>query len=267
MRHNTTRRCVLTLGLLSALGGLARGDGEPVRVRVLSYNIHHGRGADDRVDLERIAEVIRALEPDIVALQEVDRGVERSGRLDEPAELARLTGMTSLFERNIPYQGGDYGNALLTRLPVIAHRNVPLPSFTDNEQRGVLVVDLMAPDGRTNLRVFATHLDYHRPDEERLASARTIHEIVTEAPERPSILLGDLNALPDSRVLEAFESTWTRANADPLPTFPASEPSRQIDYILQRPAERWRVVEVFVPDAPDASDHRPIFATLELLGD
>ncbi len=237
---------------------------EPVRVRVLSYNIHHGEGTDGRLDLERIAEVIRSAEPDVVALQEVDRGVARTGGLDEPTILARLTGMTALFERNIPYQGGEYGNAVLSRLPVRGHRNVFLPALTEGEQRGVLVVDLTAPDGRAPLRVLATHLDFHPPDDERMASAELINKLVTEeAPDRPTILMGDLNSLPDSRVLAAFDTNWVRANPEPVPTFPAARPTRQIDYVLVRPVEGWRNVEVRVLDAPVASDHRPILAVLE----
>ncbi|RUL88653.1 endonuclease/exonuclease/phosphatase family protein [Tautonia sociabilis] len=251
--------------LLAAAVAVPASADEPVRIRVLSYNIHHGRGTDDVVDLDRIARVINDERPDVIALQEVDRGVERSGRIDEPAELARLTGTRAVFERNISYQGGDYGNALLTRLPIEASRNVPLPSSYEGEQRGCLVVDLEAPGGQGSIRVLATHLDYRPPDEERLASAARIAEIAAEHPDRPTILMGDLNARPDSAVLLRFDEDWTRANAEPMPTFPAVEPTRQIDYILVRPEARWRVVEIRVLEEEVASDHRPIFAELELI--
>lgn len=265
MSHATTRSVFLAVLAIAAVAGFARADGDPVRVRVLCYNIHHGRGDDDRVDLERIARVIRSVEPDVVALQEVDRGVERSGRLDEPAELGRLTGMTPLFERNIPHQGGEYGNAVLTRLPIQGHRNVPLPALTDNEQRGVLVVDLALGDAEAPLRILATHLDHHPDDAERIASAALINELASDLVDRPSILMGDLNAVPDSRVLERLGQIWARANAEPLPTYPASTPKRQIDYILTAPMGHWRTVEVRVLDEPVASDHLPIFAVLELV--
>lgn len=256
----------ITAILFFALSTCAEAD-EPVRLRVLSYNIHHGRGMDDVVDLNRIAEVINEVRPDVVALQEVDRGVERSGRIDEPAELARLTGTEAIFERNIPYQGGDYGNAMLTRLPIVDRRNVHLPSFYKDEQRGCLVVDLTAPGHAGTIRVFATHLDYRPPDGERLASASLIETLAAEENDRPMILMGDLNAQPDSAVLQKFDETWTRTNTEPMPTFPVAEPTRQIDYILVRPSNRWRVVEVRVLDEKVASDHRPIFAVLELIDD
>lgn len=240
---------------------------EPVRLRVLSYNIHHGRGTDDVVDLGRIARVINEVRPDVVALQEVDRGVERSGRIDEPAELARLTGTEAVFERNIAHQGGDYGNALLSKLPILDSRNVPLPSHYEGEQRGCLVVDLDGPGDAGPIRIFATHLDYRRDDGERLDSAALIAGLASEEADRPTVLMGDLNALPDSAVLRRFDESWTRANPEPMPTFPVADPTRQIDYILLRPEGRWRTVEVRVLDESVASDHRPIFAVLELVGE
>ncbi|MEW4570648.1 endonuclease/exonuclease/phosphatase family protein [Tautonia sp. JC769] len=242
-------------------------DAEPVRLRVLSYNIHHARGLDDEVDLERIARVINEVEPDVVALQEVDRNVARSGSVDQPAELARLTGTEAVFERNIPLQGGEYGNALLTRLPILGRRNVHLPSFYEGEQRGCLVVDVQGPGDLGPIRVLATHFDYRGPNDERLASADLIAEVAAEHPDRPTILMGDLNALPDSPTLERLDATWTRTNDDPLPTFPSEGPTRQIDYILVRPAGRWRVAEIRVLEEPVASDHSPIFAVLEWVGD
>ena len=239
---------------------------EPVRLRVLSYNIHHGEGTDGKLDLERIAGVIRSVSPDVVALQEVDRDTARTGRIDQPAELARLTEMKAIFERNIPYQGGEYGNAVLTRLRTKEHKNHLLPSHHQGEQRGALAVELqVGPENQTVLFI-ATHFDYRPPEGERLASAKLVNELARRRPELPTILAGDLNALPDSRTLSELAPAWKRANADVLPTFPAADPQRQIDYILVHPAARWKVIETRVLDEPSASDHRPIFAVLELTG-
>src|SRR5215510_13900586 len=80
----------------------------PSEIRVLTYNIHHGEGTDGKVDLPRIANVIKSVSPDIIALQEVDQGTARAGGIDQPAELARLTGMEVVFGRNIDYQGGGF---------------------------------------------------------------------------------------------------------------------------------------------------------------
>ena len=75
---------------------------------MLSYNIHHAEGVDNKLDLERIANVILSVKPDIIALQEVDQKATRSGSVDQPAELARLTKMNVAFGANIPLQGGHY---------------------------------------------------------------------------------------------------------------------------------------------------------------
>jgi endonuclease/exonuclease/phosphatase family metal-dependent hydrolase len=78
-----------------------------------------------------------------VALQEVDCNPKRTSGVDRPAELARLTKMQVVFGDNIPYQGGRYGNAVLSRLSIVRHENHPLPSFHEGEQRGVLEVAVL----------------------------------------------------------------------------------------------------------------------------
>jgi len=203
--------------------------------------------------------------PDLVALQEVDRGTERTNKVDQPAELARLTGMNLAFGDNIRYQGGDYGNAVLSRLVIKRHKNHLLPLFENGEQRGVLEVDVEIPDENGTLRFLATHLDHRAGDHERLASAKAINETVATSASQPAVLAGDLNDLPDSKALREFGIMWTRANEKVLPTVPVNQPTKQIDFILFRPAERWRVIEVRVLDEAVASDHRAIFAVLELL--
>lgn len=250
--------------LMCAGTDLWGGSGKPVRLRVLSYNIHHGRGIDGKLDLERIAGVIRSVEPDLVALQEVDRKTWRVDGADEPAELARLTGLKVAFEQNIPFAGGEYGNAVLSRFPIKGHKNHVLPCLDEGEQRGMLEVELELPGGRP-LLFFSTHLDHRAADRERLACAETINGFILKRAKSPAILAGDLNATPDSRVLKLFTAEWTRAaDTKVLPTIPVGEPKRQIDYILFRPSDRWKVVEVRVLDEKVASDHRPIFAVLEL---
>ena len=84
----------------------------------MTYNIHVGVGMDKKLDLPRIADVIKREHVDLVGLQEVDRGVERTQRIDEIAELARLTRMDYAFAFNLKYQGGQYGVAILSRFPI-----------------------------------------------------------------------------------------------------------------------------------------------------
>ncbi|MFI4874737.1 MAG: endonuclease/exonuclease/phosphatase family protein, partial [Blastopirellula sp. JB062] len=97
-------------------------------LRILSYNIHHAEGLDDKLDLPRIAEVIKSVSPDFVFLQEVDRRVLRSGQVDQATELGKLTGLHSAFGGNIRLGAGDYGNAILSRFPLRELKNHPLPN-------------------------------------------------------------------------------------------------------------------------------------------
>ncbi len=240
----------------------------PRPITVLSYNIHHGEGTDGRVDLERIAAVIRAQSPDLVALQEVDRATRRTGGVDQLQTLACLLGMQPVFGRTIDYQGGMYGNGVLTRLPVNGFANRALPFTPGREPRGVLQLHVYTgptESGHFLFRVFATHLDVAEAD--RLKAVEALPDWVAEEPDTPTLLLGDLNALPGSAPMaRLLASGWSVAGEPGAhPTFPARDPQRQIDYILFRPAHRWRVLEVWVPEEAVASDHRPIAARLELL--
>lgn len=237
----------------------------PLRLRVLSYNIHHGEGTDGRLDLERIARVVQSVEPDLVALQEVDRGTARTGQVDQPAELARLTGLNVAFGGNIRHQGGDYGNAVLTRHEIRRQQNHLLPSPHGGERRGVLEVEVELPEQRPPLVLLATHFDFRPDNAERLASVATIEKLLAAGGPRPALLAGDLNATPTSAAITALAEHWTATTSRELPTSPADNPRRQIDYVWLRPVERWRVVETRVLDEAVASDHRAILAVVELL--
>jgi endonuclease/exonuclease/phosphatase family metal-dependent hydrolase len=248
--------------ILCVLGGASAALAQlPDELRVLTYNIHHGEGADGKIDLPRIAEVIEGVTPDVVAVQEVDQGTQRTARVDQPAELARLTGMKVIFARNIDWEGGGYGTAILTRLPVKGVEQHRLPSHYNGEQRGVQVVELGAGDD--TVVFFATHLDYRPKEHERLASVKKIQSLLPAYGETPMVLAGDLNAEPESETMRQFAVDWQVANQEPLSTYPADAPAKQIDYVLVRPAERWNVVEVRVLDEAVASDHRPVLAVLK----
>lgn len=252
------------VAFLPVQAGEPTADSGPLQLRVLSYNIHHGEGVDKSLDIERIADVIKSVKPDVVALQEVDRGVTRTKGMDQPGDLSRLTGMEVLFGNNIRYQGGDYGNAVLSKLPIKRYENHSLPALRNGEQRGVMEVEFDLPGSKTPLLFFATHFDYHPDESERLASVKFINELPVFDKQPLALLAGDLNALPESKTLQLLASSWKRANDEAQPTFPAEKPVRQIDYILVRPKSRWKSVEFRVLDEPVASDHRPILAVLEL---
>jgi|GEM_PF-232369 len=255
---------LLVLGfLLSSVSVEAVDAADTIRLRILSYNIHHAEGVDGKLDLQRIADVIGSVQPDIVALQEVDQRVARTRGVDQPAELARLTKMNVAFGGNIELQGGRYGNAILSRFPITRHENHRLPNFDNGEQRGFLVAELQISEDSEPVVLLATHLDHRSDESERIASAKAINQWASSNLTRPAILAGDLNAQPTSVPLNDLGKMWQVANKEPLATIPVDQPRKQIDFVLTRPRNRWKVVEVKVLDEAVASDHRPILAVLE----
>ncbi|GAB5403244.1 MAG: endonuclease/exonuclease/phosphatase family protein [Aureliella sp.] len=265
MKHLKFESTILVaMSILLGSAGSKAVAGEPIRLRVLSYNIHHGEGVDRKIDLKRIADVVTSVKADIVAMQEVDQNARRSGGVDQPAELARLTKMNVAFGPNIDLQGGKYGNAVLSRFPIVRSKNHLLPSYDGGEQRGVFEAEIDLPDSGRNLILLATHLDARRDHGERLESAKVINEFASNYPDRRLLLAGDLNATPSSGTLLRFFKTWTSANTKPLATIPVARPTKQIDYVLYRPSDCWQVIEANVLPEAVASDHRAILAVLQL---
>ena len=239
-------------------------DNQNLRLRILSYNIHHAEGVDGKLDVPRIAQVILSVDPDLVALQEVDKNTIRTGKVNQDIELSRLTKMNSVFGSNITFQGGQYGNAILSKFPIIKNKNFLLPNVDSGEQRGLLQSQIQISN-KENVLFFSTHLDHRRSDTERLASAKAINQIISLDNKSPAILAGDFNDVPDSPTLKELGKVWLRTNKKILRTIPASKPSRQIDYIFVQPKERWKIIESQILDEDTASDHRAIFSIIELI--
>lgn len=239
-------------------------DDQNLRLRILSYNIHHAEGVDGKLDVPRIAQVILSVDPDLVALQEVDKNTIRTGKVNQDIELSRLTKMNSVFGSNITFQGGQYGNAILSKFPIIKNKNFLLPNVDSGEQRGLLQSQIQISN-KENVLFFSTHLDHRRSDTERLASAKAINQIISLDNKAPAIIAGDFNDVPDSPTLKELGKVWLRTNKKILRTIPASKPSRQIDYIFVQPKERWKIIESQILDEDIASDHRAIFSIIELI--
>jgi endonuclease/exonuclease/phosphatase family metal-dependent hydrolase len=128
---------------------------DPRTLRVMSYNIHAGRGTDGKIDIERIARIIRDADVDVAAIQEVDQGTKRSGKLDLPAELRRLTGMRGEFAKAIDHDGGLYGQLILSRHEIRKLDVVKLPNRDGEEQRIAAVAEVLLADPRPEQLVAA----------------------------------------------------------------------------------------------------------------
>ncbi|UCC84211.1 MAG: endonuclease/exonuclease/phosphatase family protein [Gemmatimonadota bacterium] len=230
-------------------------------IRILAYNIKHGEGMDGVIDLERAARVIRELEPDIVALQEIDSAVERTSRVDQATRLGELTSMHSVFGAFFDYQGGRYGMALLSKFPITAYANHWLPEGT--EPRTGLAAQIQLGDSGQEIIVVGIHL--YRTPEQRYAQASGLVDIYRNET-TPVILAGDFNSLPDSDVLALLKQHWhVPAKGEDRLTYPSDVPQREIDYIMYRPADRFEVVEHKVFHEPLVSDHRPVIIELRFL--
>ena len=256
---------LLTLG--AALpGGHRHGDaprggrsaGQSSTLRILAYNVRHGSGMDDVVDLTRAARVISAQQPDVVALQEIDNRTTRTGGVDQAQRLGELTGMHAAFGAFMDYAGGEYGMALLAKSPFSRVTNHRLPD--GDEPRSALAARIQLGDSGPEVVIVGIHL--YRTAEERLAQAQRIVDIF-ENEQAPVILIGDFNSTPDSPVIALLSETWTIPDkgTDHL-TFSSRDPRREIDYIMYRPSDRFEVVTLDVIDEPLASDHRPVLLEL-----
>jgi endonuclease/exonuclease/phosphatase family metal-dependent hydrolase len=256
------RRLMLAAVLLASI---AMAEVRPVaqataELRVVTYNIKHGRGMDDRVDLDRTAAVLRPLQPDIVGLQEVDDRATRSGGVAQAEHLGRLLGLRHAFGQFMAFQGGGYGLAVLSRHPIARVDPVRLPD--GNEPRVALAVEIRPAEGPA-FTVVNVHFDWVRDDGFRFAQATALTAYL-DALKMPFLLLGDFNDVPDSRTLALFRARATEA-AKPEGgrfTFSSTQPDKEIDYIFFSPAAMFGVREVRVIDERVASDHRPVLAVL-----
>jgi endonuclease/exonuclease/phosphatase family metal-dependent hydrolase len=260
-------RSIITvlLTLLPALSSVAQEKpASPRTLRVLTYNIHHAEGVDKKLDIPRIANIIKATEADLVAVQEVDFKTKRTGNVDTPAELAKLTGMHVYFAKAMDYQGGAYGQVLLSKHPLTDTRTHPLPP-TEQGVEPRIMAEARLKIGDQSIAFFGTHLD-HQNESRRLKQVEEIARITASLKDDTiALLAGDLNARPDSAPIATLLRNWTDPSAGKgLLTIPADKPKSQIDYVLYRPKDRLRATEVKVLEEPVASDHRPVLAVFEI---
>lgn len=266
---------LLTAGLAApaAAGPGPGGPSAPDRpVRVMSYNIHHGAGTDDRLDLTRIAAEIRDSDADIVGLQEVDRHwSERSAFADQAQELARMLRMHVVYGANLdrdPLNPGEprrqYGTAILSDAPIHEWQNTLLPRTGNLEQRGLL--EALVTVRGVPVRVFTTHLQ-HNSQQERIAQIAAIREVIGMAQESV-VLTGDLNARPDTpeiaAITEDLVDAWAEAGVGNGYTLSATNPYARIDYVMHTDDVVARTAAVL---STTGSDHLPVVADLELPGD
>lgn len=229
------------------------------KLTLLTYNIHHGAPANsDAINLNNIAAVIKQSNADIVALQEVDVNTRRSGNVDQAKALAELLGMEYYFSKSIDYQGGDYGNAILSKFPLSNKRSLLLPMPIPKEQRSVALATVTLPDGK-KIEFGSTHFDVEANRMEQSAFLVDLSKNLGQ----PLLIGGDYNATPDSPEMLELKKEFTLSCMGSCPfTIPVTRPTKAIDFVAFNPKakQQFTLVSGVAMTGQYASDHLPVIA-------
>lgn len=250
-----------------------------MKLRILSYNIHRAIGLDRRFRPERIVEVLQHHEPEIALLQEVDEGVPRSRELDLAREIAAASGLPhTAVGHNVTLRKGRYGNATLSRFPILRERNIDL-TIEDKKRRGCqhTTVELSSGGRSRPLEIFNLHLGLSAYERERQVGA-LVHsdELARLGRDELCIVGGDFNdwrsrlRLAFAEVLDfrcATEHPRSDGTARPraLRTYPSPSPRGGLDRIYFRGPLRLvdaRTCRLNVSRM--ASDHLPVIVDFEV---
>jgi len=230
-------------------------------VKILTYNIHHANppSTPDKIDIEAIAKVINESGAEVVGIQEVDIHVSRSEMMNQAEKLSELTGMDYFFSKGIDLEKGFYGTLILSKHKIVGKRRYDLPMPVKSENRSLAIADVELPGGKT-ISLANTHLDLK--EENRIAQAEFINEL-GELYSKPLILVGDLNAKPESKPIQILEEYFERNKISNQPTSPNVSTKNEIDYImvLKNVDFNWKSYRVIQEEY--ASDHLPLFAEIE----
>lgn len=223
--------------------------------RYMTYNIKHGEGMDDVIDIGRLAGLIGEVNPEVVALQEVDSVAGRSHNIDIMQELGYKLDMYANFAAAIPLRKGKYGVGILSKEKPLRVKKQILPG---REEARVLLV--------TEFRDYVfccTH--FSLTEDDRKESIRIINDIVSSY-DKPVLLAGDLNFTPDSEEMKLLLAKWDLLSSPKSKTFPSDRPEEVLDYIFcykahSKGVEKYRshvIMEKVI------SDHRPLFVDVRL---
>jgi endonuclease/exonuclease/phosphatase family metal-dependent hydrolase len=232
-----------------------------VHLTVASYNIHRGIGLDRRLDVDRVAEVIAEIDPDVIGLQEVVRA-PGGPEADQAEYLAERLKMHLVMGVTRPHGAGEYGNAVLTRLPVVGQARCDL-SHGPREPRGCLRVDLSAA-GRT-LHVFNCHLGLGLRERRHQLGVLARFIRTSTGLEGPRVLLGDFNEWHRGPVTRGLRQEFSSPMRRMRRTHPALFPLFKLDRIywdVELEGEDFRAHHSRL--ARVASDHLPVVARLRV---
>ena len=246
----------------AAAPAAAAAEAAPLSLTFATWNVRGARSRPTPFDPAAVADAIVSLGIDVVALQEIGTA---DGRCHAES-IAKLAGMEWCFGENVSHAGWRYGNAIVSRFPIVASENLPLPRFAGAEARGCLVARI-APAGGAELRVAASHFGLGAA--ERAAHARHVAEALRCGAEAPLVVGADANDWypgADTRTLRArFRDAWRVKGEGGRATYPSAAPVFRLDHVYV--GEGVDVVSCTRPSSPairSASDHLPVVARLSV---
>ena len=214
--------------------------------------------------------MMKEIDADAICMNELDNNTNRTRHVYQLKHFASLMGSWDFeYGAAMPYDGGEYGDAVLSKHPIIETRSYRLPCAASQpgEDRSLCVIRVEI-DGK-DLYVASTHLDHLSGDARRLVQADEIRRIRDTELDGDLILAGDLNAIPSSNVIATMTAFLTNVGTSDQYTFPSENPTRKIDYILYAPIGHFGVQNCTVVsrsdqqvDGVDAADHRPVVADI-----
>lgn len=240
------------------------------QIKVMCYNIYGARNTDGAKDLNRIIEVIKAKNPDILALQEVDKETSRINKRDIPKELADALKMQHTFRKTIPLGGGEYGLAILSKFPISDVKAVQLPKVGENR---IALLATVKTKSSKKLRLLNTHL-HHRSGQEK--QVKVVEELIKS--EKVDLAMGDFNIRHNDEKIQGVYKLMKEAFADAqnFGTIPVKVGAKRnkIDFIFYNPKRLRLRTALMSPDfkkssqweekMAKASDHLALFSEFSL---
>lgn len=224
------------------------------KVRVMSYNVKNGIGIDDVKDIKRCINTIREVNPDVVAIQEVD-SMTRRNKYYVLGKMGELLGYHTYFGKAITYQGGSYGVGVLSKKPALSVKTYPLPN--NKEARVLLVVEY------EKYYMLCTHLSGVPRKLGRGIQVDIIRDVVSKL-DKPAFIAGDTNARPNSAPMKAFKEFATVLTDESKMTAPSHKPGKCIDYIMGANGS-FKVKRDVVLYGNISSDHLPVYVDVKIL--
>jgi len=260
---------VLIFICLSIILSLSCTQDKVVPIKIMSYNIRHGEGMDNVLDLSRSADVIISQAPDLCALQEVDHFCLRSDSIGQTDYLAEKTHMKGTFGKFMAFQGGEYGMATLSAKSLISTKVLPLP-MGKHEPRSAIIHEVQIANGCT-IAFANVHFDWVSGQEGvsiRLSQAKALMKYI-DTLNQATIITGDFNCTPDSPTMRYFADqgfVFVKKGADNL-SYQGTDNKEEIDHVIYRNTNLVKLKEKSIRLLKEAlvSDHRPLIAEFEVI--